>query len=30
FFGEVELIDNFIKLDYFEVYKANEKAPTKS
>lgn len=30
FLGEVELIDNFIKLDYFEAYKANKKAPTKS
>lgn len=25
FLGEVELIDNFIELDYFEAYKANKK-----
>ena len=29
FRGTVELTDNFIKLDYFEAYKSNKKAPTK-
>ncbi|MBJ8325333.1 EbsA family protein [Streptococcus pacificus] len=28
FQGEVELLDNFIQLDYFEAYKNNKKAPT--
>ncbi|MGT2866022.1 EbsA family protein [Streptococcus fryi] len=28
FQGEVELLDNFITLDYFEVYKDDKKAPT--
>lgn len=29
FLGEVELMDNLIKLDYFEAYKVDKKAPTK-
>lgn len=29
FKGEVELLDNLTKLDYFEVYKDDKKAPTK-
>ena len=28
FKGEVELLDNFIALDYFELYKEDKKAPT--
>ena len=30
FRGSVELTDNLIKLDYFETYKSDKKAPTKS
>ena len=30
FQGEVVLLDNFIKLDYFEAYRSEKKAPTKS
>ncbi|MCU9533755.1 EbsA family protein [Streptococcus sp. CSL10205-OR2] len=30
FKGEVELLDNFIQLDYFEIYKDDKKAPTVS
>ncbi|MGT2681713.1 EbsA family protein [Streptococcus porci] len=29
FVGEVELLDNFIKLDYFEHYQGDKKAPTR-
>ncbi|MEX2785202.1 EbsA family protein [Streptococcus sp. H49] len=29
FRGEVELLDNFTKMDYFEVYKKDKKTPTK-
>ena len=29
FKGEVELLDNFINMDYFEAYQADKKAPTK-
>lgn len=28
FQGEVELLDNFIQLDYFEIYKNDKKTPT--